>query len=642
MSVSVSVNGTSYTIPQTGETGWGAQVTAWIQAVSSSTLQKNGGTFTLTADADFGASFGLKVAYLKSRASAISTAGIIRLASTESVAWRNSGDSANLLLLPKAADNTILTYGGIDLVDVSTAQTLTNKTLTNPVITGLDLTTLVLTQQGSTPSTPAAGKTTLYSDTSDLIKHVDDAGTVRTLVDLTATQTLTNKTLTSAVANTTVFTQQGSAPSTPSANRNSLYIDSSDLVKHVDDTGTVRTLVDLASSQTLTNKELTSPVITSPNIQLGAAQGTGLQTCTVNDYLTFADSTIPSPSSGDFGVWTSEDGTQFITGNLGGTVPIAVGEADRNYIYSSKFNYGTPTSTSNSYFWSTYADAAGTSPVNGTGGSPNVTLTVTSTTPIRGVGSALFTKDAANRQGQGFSYDFSIDAADLGRVVDVEFEYICSAAYADNDMSVWLYDVTNAALISAPSGLPYQLRDSPTTVYQFKTQMKLSATGTSFRLIFHVASTNASAYTVKFDSIKVIPSKTVYLKASDVSGTSMPSSTATTIAFDNANSDVWGMLNTSTGVITIPESGYYNVSVYASASGAYASADSVILGLTPSVSSPIALSNLKIYYTASSGVALNGTQAISLIKGETLEVQILSTRAAGSTNWTATATLVKM
>ncbi len=196
MSVSVSVNGTSYTIPQTGETGWGAQVTAWIQAVSSATLQKNGGTFTLTADADFGASFGLKSAYYKSRSAAISTAGLVRLASTESIGWRNAGDSANLLLLPKSGANGILTYGGIDLVDVSTAQTLTNKTLTSPVITGLDLTSVTLTQQGSTPSTPASGKTTLYSDTSDLIKHVDDSGTVRTLVDLGSTQTLTNKTLT--------------------------------------------------------------------------------------------------------------------------------------------------------------------------------------------------------------------------------------------------------------------------------------------------------------------------------------------------------------------------------------------------------------------------------------------------------------
>lgn len=59
MSVSVTLNGSTYRIPSDRETGWGAQVRSWIQAVSSSTLQKTGGTFTLTADVDFGSSYGL-------------------------------------------------------------------------------------------------------------------------------------------------------------------------------------------------------------------------------------------------------------------------------------------------------------------------------------------------------------------------------------------------------------------------------------------------------------------------------------------------------------------------------------------------------------------------------------------------------
>ena len=69
MSVSVTVNNVNYTIPTENETGWADQVTSWIQAVSSSTLQKSGGNFTLTADVNFGASYGLKAAYFSSRSS---------------------------------------------------------------------------------------------------------------------------------------------------------------------------------------------------------------------------------------------------------------------------------------------------------------------------------------------------------------------------------------------------------------------------------------------------------------------------------------------------------------------------------------------------------------------------------------------
>lgn len=111
MSVNVTVNGTSYSIPQTGETGWGAVVTSWIQAVSSSTLQKNGGTFTLTAEAYFGASFGIKSLYYKSSGVNPSGTGILRLANAEAVAWRNAGNSADLPLTVNASDQ--LTYNSI-------------------------------------------------------------------------------------------------------------------------------------------------------------------------------------------------------------------------------------------------------------------------------------------------------------------------------------------------------------------------------------------------------------------------------------------------------------------------------------------------------------------------------------------------
>lgn len=110
-SVNVTVNGSTYVIPQKNEKGWGDNVTSWIQAISANTVQPSGGTFTLTADLDFGASFGVKGAYFKSRSSNISSAGLLRLAVGDSLGWRNNANSGNLLLAVNGSDQ--LTFNGV-------------------------------------------------------------------------------------------------------------------------------------------------------------------------------------------------------------------------------------------------------------------------------------------------------------------------------------------------------------------------------------------------------------------------------------------------------------------------------------------------------------------------------------------------
>lgn len=126
-SVSVTVNGISYTIPQTNERGWGTAVTSWIQAISSNTLQPVGGSFTLSSEVDFGALYGFKTAYLKSRSSNIATAGFFRLSNTDSVGFRNAGNTADLLLGVNGSDQ--LVFNSSVMLTASVAATLTNKTI---------------------------------------------------------------------------------------------------------------------------------------------------------------------------------------------------------------------------------------------------------------------------------------------------------------------------------------------------------------------------------------------------------------------------------------------------------------------------------------------------------------------------------
>ena len=159
--------------------------------------------------------------------------------------------------------------------------------------------------------------------------------------------------------------------------------------------------------------------------------------------------------------------------------------------------------------WAAYADAAGTSPVDGTGGSPTVTWTRSTSSPLQGAGSFLLTKDAANRQGEGASYSFSIDSADQAKVLSISFDYLVnsgtfvagSSPSSVSDVTVWIYDVTNAVLI-APASVSL-FSNSSSIADKFQTTFQSAPNSTSYRLILHVGSTSASAYALKIDNINV-------------------------------------------------------------------------------------------------------------------------------------------
>jgi len=183
------------------------------------------------------------------------------------------------------------------------------------------------------------------------------------------------------------------------------------------------------------------------------------------------------------------------------------GQGGINYI--SK-NNGNSDFEVNAAGWSAYADAAGSSPVDGTGGSPTVTITRTTSSPLRDTGSGLITKDAADRQGEGVSYDFTIDSADQAKPLVVSFDYEPSSDFAagdSSDLRIYILDVTNSRLIQPA---PYTLQGGSGSKHRFQGIFQTSADSTSYRLIFHVATTNANAWTFKFDNVSVGPESVAY------------------------------------------------------------------------------------------------------------------------------------
>ena len=109
ISTNKTFNGVSYTIPAQGESNWGTNVSSYLIAIADGALQKTGGTFTLTADVDFGGSYGLKAMKFSSR-STPSTTGIVRLGNNEAVAWRNAANSADLAFKVNASN--VLEFNG--------------------------------------------------------------------------------------------------------------------------------------------------------------------------------------------------------------------------------------------------------------------------------------------------------------------------------------------------------------------------------------------------------------------------------------------------------------------------------------------------------------------------------------------------
>lgn len=134
MPVTYTVNGVGYSYPIPGDPPpWGSGATNWAGAITTGTLQKAGGTFTLTADVNFGANFGVLSKYFTSTTTNAATAGQFRLAKTDTVDWRNNANSGNLALGIDTSDQ--LTFNGSVVIPgtVGAANTVLTSNGTSPV-----------------------------------------------------------------------------------------------------------------------------------------------------------------------------------------------------------------------------------------------------------------------------------------------------------------------------------------------------------------------------------------------------------------------------------------------------------------------------------------------------------------------------
>jgi hypothetical protein len=191
------------------------------------------------------------------------------------------------------------------------------------------------------------------------------------------------------------------------------------------------------------------------------------------------------------GVWEYRDGSWQ---TLGGS-----GQGGINYLEGDNTDFENGVGD-----WTEYADAAGTEPVDGTGGSAtNHSFAQTGSTPLRGTASGLMTyATASSAQGEGVSCAFTIDEADKTQKLTISFDYDGSNSnYNDGDIRVFVYDVTNSNLIRVNGE---DVKAGKGTHYA---QFQAAADSTSYRLILHIATSAVGLTQFKFDNVSVGPTK---------------------------------------------------------------------------------------------------------------------------------------
>lgn len=495
-------SGLTIKVPTRGTTSWDETMRTDTFAVISShdhTGSGNGkqlGTSSISADAITGAK--------------------IRLDNDEYLRGRNNADSANKSII-KVNTSDELEFGttvgtieiqddGLTIVDnadntkviafnASNITTATTRTLSAPDATGIIvLNDNTATLSGKTISS-ASNTLTIDADVATVsnIKNADikaaAAIAVNKLAAVTANRALASDASGFITASSVTDTELGYVSGVTSAIQT--QIDGKE--------GTLTNSAGLAaalSDETGTGVVVfgTAPTITNADIDFGTASNTQRivlpkDTTTNLDLLTDTQALLAYDTTLNNVVFNTGSGWSAVGSGSGSAI---------NYISDSTAEAGIGN-------WNTYADAAATIPVDGTGGAANITFTQNTTTPLRDTADFKFTKDAVNRQGEGASYDFTVDRADLASVMRIEFDYDASDAdYADDDMIVYIYDKDGTALIE-PVGINIKAGKGKHVAY-FQT----NSANDDYRLIFHVSSTNAAAYDVYFDNIKVGPATRTY------------------------------------------------------------------------------------------------------------------------------------
>lgn len=177
-----------------------------------------------------------------------------------------------------------------------------------------------------------------------------------------------------------------------------------------------------------------------------------------------------------------------------GAILKAVGSdsGSKNYIEGGDAESGN--------IFTTYANGSSTPPTGALSGSPTATIATTSSNPLAGQNSFLFTPGSL---GDGLAYSFNLDRQDASTMLDLEMSLTITGTYTDGDVIVSLVDLGGAS--NLPAFPDNKIKYSVNNFKQvFKFQMQAASVGLTNRLHIHQATAN-TGYTIKFE-VKLVSS----------------------------------------------------------------------------------------------------------------------------------------
>ncbi len=156
-----------------------------------------------------------------------------------------------------------------------------------------------------------------------------------------------------------------------------------------------------------------------------------------------------------------------------------------------------------------YQDAAQSSPVDATGGTPQANLcSRTTSSPLFGGGSFLLAKTGtANRQGQGCSILVDVERGDRAKPSMCKITYeVVSGTYsggtapADSDVTVYAVPV-NGTDLTVKQLAPHSLRGTVAGQYYDSGAMEFQTTSdaTQYHFALHIATTSTADYSLKYE-----------------------------------------------------------------------------------------------------------------------------------------------
>jgi hypothetical protein len=252
--------------------------------------------------------------------------------------------------------------------------------------------------------------------------------------------------------------------------------------------GTVATL---AGAEALTNKDIDGGTASnSRRITLPKDTKANL------DALTRKEGTIVYASDTDKAY--IDNGSSLVPVGSGGGSGINLLILDSSYGANNSDNFDAENSVGT---WAAYADAAGTSPVDMTGGSPNTTIARNTSSPLNGSADFLLTiSSGASRQGEGVSALVYVPPAYRGRNLEFKFAFAASGTLVEDDIRLAAYDVTNS-LVLTPTTDGKILGSSG----QARSIIQCPADCAQMRVGIHIARTSTAALTINFDDVQLSP-----------------------------------------------------------------------------------------------------------------------------------------